>query len=580
MIGIGGAGAGRRTACVRQNHRRTEHGWTTVGVTYGGGGVTGRAQGGTCEEVVARAVAGEIAARHPRPGGRRRATVRPRGPWSPQIKSSDVCWPLAWAVATVPWPPAYGAVPVRRAPAGAQLEEQLTGLVRARWHCIEALCAIGVEVSRTALAVLAGTGHRVTPGAASERLAGRVAGAYLKLNEAVGEEAPQVPGEEALPELVRSLVLALAPRPAPLSAEEFLAVAVDEYDAIWAARGRASNAAFRPQLIELGPAERPPLLADRDGESDVGGWMRGTGRSVYSRYRLHYKATARSRAASVDDERRPDPADAHERVLEEVARSCAPYGLEAAPHHMVLLALPLAATFEERGGPGQGEAVVRRAAEARAAWQQWKDPARLDDPVPPWTAPDDRSADPDAELVQALRGRLELWRAAGHVRILEHLNGSFSGQGALAERAIVRRTWMELHRREREFVRPARRRDLVKALDMALRYTVGEAFTAPERLGDAVSEAGSPAENAGGPGQDAPTAGETPEEFDDRLQRTGELVMADPGPEGVRSWRDQALAGDRGWTAEYDSRVMAAGDPGEYLTAAELADLMINEWRE
>ena len=328
-----------------------------------------------------------------------------------------------------------------------------------------------------------------------------------------------------------------------------------------------------PSAVGLGADRRPRLLPDQPSEEGRGGWALGTDRSVFTRYRLHYLRKARSRSTRSGPDARPLPADGVERVEEELARVCSPYGLSAAEHHGVVLAIAYGA---ERGD----------ARSSRGALQALR---TSPDPLPPLMT-DDPTAAPDAELVAAVRDLVDGWRRSEPARLLAVRLGDLDSQVDVIASAIARKVWMDLHRREREHLTPADRRSVARHLKVAVDQVVPEAVQ-----GRALGAGETDVPVGSGPATAAAVrpgthVGPTPAEADAlrRREHTTMILMDDAraseqGRQRLQRWGAAlAHADDELVRCEYaafvaERQAAAHGEPDGVglLSADELIDLLL-----
>lgn len=202
-------------------------------------------------------------------------------------------------------------------------------------------------------------------------------------------------------------------------------------DALWAAEGTESLAADPPSRVGLGDDRRPPLLSA--GQSAHGeSWIVGSNRSFYGRVWLIWRGRTRARrrgsraTGHIPVVRRLTPPGADLAAIE-IARACRPLGLQEAAHRDILRA-----GFD---GAGRKRGANRGAwAAQRSACQQHIDTAAL------------------AAGVADLRDR---WLGRPAAEALAALYGDLPAHLEIIQSAMVRKTWMDLLRYEREHEGPA-----------------------------------------------------------------------------------------------------------------------------
>jgi hypothetical protein len=468
-------------------------------------------------------------------------THRRRCSWNRRLQRSDVARLVAYAaVVPVRWDPRHGEVPAAGAPATAESRRRLIELVNQYWPDIDGLGRYAALVVSATLEALARLGTPAAPKAASEPACTRATTPY-RAERTKGF----VPVELDAADVASVVGLLARSSTRRLTKGEFANAVSELYDVEWQTRGAASLASHPPSAVGLGPDERPLLLP---APGLTGGWGVGTARSVYDRYLLHVKRTAQSRPSDKDPDpgqRRPAPVEDEDRPREEVRRTCSPYGLLATEHHGALVGIvhglqvvgrepAVAGAVVGAAGPPPGD-VVRR-------WHADRDTA-----IPP-LGPDG----PDAELVEAVGALVALW-CNGRKNSAEH--GDLERDLDVVERAVARKVWMELHRREREFIDPARRRDVTHAVRVALTCAVPQALRNPDIVRDVTADL------------------LAREHFQRRLRRTSPLLLAYTSE--VRGWRSMIRSGDDTWAERYAELVSATRQsPEQYLSADEVRDLL------
>lgn len=202
------------------------------------------------------------------------------------------------------------------------------------------------------------------------------------------------------------------------------------WDVAWTERGSASLDAFPPSRIGLGADSRPPLFAQR---GRICNWRVGTDRSLYDRYALLWRGVS----ASIDPGRdvpghlvpTPRSQDCNH-AAEEIARACAPYGLAAQPHQRDLVAVCLGSFPSDRESA-----------------RDWRDYAR--------TCREAVGPEHEVQLSAAVASYLRDWSHSEGARLLSSRLGRLDMYVDAVGNALVRKVWMDLHRREREAVEPA-----------------------------------------------------------------------------------------------------------------------------
>ena len=468
-------------------------------------------------------------------------------PWGRALRRWHVVKRIVWPVMVRWWDHDRDGRLSRATP------RQLGELVEKHWDDIEALCQAGILLSAFALEDLAARGHRVPPGELSERVAVRTGAAY--------RERGVIPGAGELRELTVDVVESyLRARSPKLTRAEFAAGVADYYDGEWHRRGAGHLAAFRPSLVGLGQDVRPPLAPDKE----PGGWHLGLGRSVWGRYRLHTIKSATSRTSSPGDANCTSH-DEHERprdlggtaqielAREEARRACSPYGLAAVAHQGVVLAISHGLDLSESVAGGS---------ERTRSWREWRTVRCA--PLAAEIGPTAASSRPDEALIAAIRDYAGLWRATPAGKLLEHRYGPLTGRLEAVHRAVARKTWMDLHRREREFVEPMRRAHVARSLQVAFCRGV------PEEL----------QRNPDGYRYEPSTEGEKPEVLDVERRYMTFDVLLDYADE-VASWHRVILAGNPSWFQRYEEIIYTAPEPAErYLSAAEFARILVEEWSD
>lgn len=489
-------------------------------------------RGHTAVAVVAAAVTAIVAAR--------RLGKGKRGPWTPALRQSDVTDIVAWGVVVRQWPvEAAGDAPGKKHVPTPEQAQRLRDLVGAFWDDITGLCDLGERTSEAALPLVEQlTGRSWRANDLSEKLAGLLPHAY----QDAGRRLPV--GDAAAALLGRLVDKVVQSPPPPLRAKGFGDEVGDRYDVRWTHAGAANLAAHPPSAIGLGPDLRPPLLPFAAGPGG-GAWGLGQLRSLYDRYRLHHIANGRSGVTEDDDERRPLPPDPVQRVDEEIERTCSPYGLGAAEHHSLLRVLAVA-------GAGTRTEVAGLGVKGRT-WHRWV--GDLDAYV---VAPAGSAL--DVELLDAVRDWAASWRAGEENRRLEEQHGNLDNHADQVVGAVVRKAWMELHRREREFVRPVRRRDVRQTVNVAYSCAVWPVVRGDVRF------------------PDPPPASADRASYRERYRLTIELVTTKV-PNRLRDWHAAVVAGDDGWVGEYLALVAAdPAGPAGLLTADELSDALRELW--
>ncbi|MBL8929293.1 MAG: hypothetical protein JNL54_04140 [Kineosporiaceae bacterium] len=463
-----------------------------------------------------------------------------RGPWTPSLRQSDVTDIVAWGVVHRQWPvSAAGEAPKKRHVPTAEQAQRLRDLVSSFWDDIAGLCDLGERTSEAALPLVEQlTGRSWRANDLSEKLAGLLPHAY----QDAGRRVPD--GDAAGALLARLVEKVVQSPPPPLRAKEFGDAVGDRYDERWAHVGAENLVGHLPSAVGLGPDVRPPLLPFRAGPGG-GAWGLGQTRSLYDRYRLHHIGSARSAVTMDDDERRPLPPDSVQRIDEEIARTCSPYGLVATEHHGVLRVLAVAGAGSRAEVAGQG---VRG-----RTWHRWV--SQLDVPV---ARPTGRVL--DDELLEAVRDWAASWRAGEENHRLEEQHGNLDNHADQVVGAVVRKAWMELHRREREFVRPVRRRDVRQTVNVAYSCAVWPVVRGEIRFPDPPPP---PVDRAS---------------HQERYRLTIELVTTKV-PNRLRDWHMAAVAGGDRWVGEYLALVAGhPAGPAALFTADELSEALCELW--
>lgn len=508
----------------------------------------------TCLHVVAEVLQRLARLRGIDDGGR-------RGPWAPWLRRSDDLR-VGWGVVIRTWPLERGRAPGANAVPEREVVPWLREAAERGFDDYAALGAIAPEVSRGAIELLADHGVRTTPHELSEIVATRLLVASAELGR-----CPQGPPE--LSAISAGIAAELAGAAKSLPAADFEALAAPRYETLWRERGAAVWAAWPPSGVGLGADARPPLLPVRSIGAGRGGWALGTDRSVYDRYGLHYQRKARTRRSRDEPDRRPLPADGTERVEEELARVCSPYGLVAAEHHGVVLAIAYGA---ERG-------------DARTSRGALHTLRTSPDPLLPLVAGRPAEAVPDEGLVAAVRDLVDGWRRSEPARLLAVRHGDLDSHVDVIASALGRKVWMDLHRREREFLTPADRPSVARHLKVAMDQVVPEAVQG-RALG--AGEAGPP-DPADRPRLPEARVGPTAAEADQLSRRENTMLrlMDDArasaaGAERLRHWGIAITSGDdelvRREYADFvaEQVVASAGalDAARFSTADELLDVL------
>ena len=220
-----------------------------------------------------------------------------------------------------------------------------------------------------------------------------------------------------------------------LSRDGFVARYGSDYDVRWSQRGAASMLTWPPADLQLGSNERP-AIATRAPER----WSVGCDRSVHGRYMLGFRASSASRSRR----RCPDPACGRtmhpvgDPGRREIERVCSPYGLAEATHQVVLRSLESGYLF--------GLCMPRPT--SVAPWASWV--GECGDVV--------AEGEVDPDIVDAVARAVAAFAASG---VADTLRSRYNDRDVLASTAalmaFVRRAWMDLHRREREYTTPVRR---------------------------------------------------------------------------------------------------------------------------
>ena len=380
----------------------------------------------------------------------------------------------------------------------------------------------GAVLARSVLDVLASQAGRrgldVRLRQVGERVLTRVAHRQALLDESSEDEWI----ERVVAELLDAL-----DRHDYVTAGEFARRYAARWDEEWALQGRHSLASHPPSAIRLGP-DYPPSLVRADGRSSCS-WFDGTGRSVYDRLALRWRGRSApgdphlGRPGHVSPTRLSGSPDA---ATDEIVRASKPYGLFSETHHQSLRGIYFGA-----GGGGRAGAWAALTAECRSG-----------------LGTEDLALAVGDCLDLALRGPLG---SALGARL-----GDLASHSELIAAALVRKVWMDLHRREREFVEPLCTCMLSSYVRVAVDKAVPEALTA--WLGSGLRVA------------------EMEEEFDDSHQvGFADLIARENATWALllehRAVAEMVLRRSSGWVDAYRALFDHAGKgPSGYLSAEEL----------
>jgi|GEM_PF-4186559 len=257
--------------------------------------------------------------------------------------------------------------------------------------------------------------------------------------------------------------------PRAMSVDAFVEAGRAPYDRCWVQRGEENLDSHAPSRWCLGHDVRPPLAA-AFGHRASTTWMIGTDRPLYDRYRLRFARSARSRPSARRRHQCPGdlPATAALDPLELVVdAACSPLGCAMETHVAVLSTLVTAVEPPQAGTRRAGtyldwdtscapldeeETLVLFGELARAVFHQWwhrrsRALARLLGR----TADVVVHGDPDLRSQGAAGG-------AASSRHDRRVSGHDDLEAFLAPLTVVvmRKAWMALQRREREYAAPVR----------------------------------------------------------------------------------------------------------------------------
>ena len=252
-----------------------------------------------------------------------------------------------------------------------------------------------------------------------------------------------------------------------LDSTAFVAAHAATWSAAWHERGAAALKSYPPSSIGLGRDVAPPLLPDGNGRT----WLDGTDRCVYDRYALAWRGRshrAEPRVATLGHlpaTLRPAP-DPYLCAAEELDRASSGYGLASPHHRAVLEALSGGASTALQGKTGP---AVRQ---YRASCQTGSDSL--------------------LHFSEAVAEYLTRWTKGGAASDLELVHGSLDNHADKIGAAVVRKVWMDLHRREREAAEDAcsclmfryARTAVEKAVPEALAHWPGPDTAAPKATDD------------------------------------------------------------------------------------------------
>jgi hypothetical protein len=406
---------------------------------------------------------------------------------------------------------------------------------------IEAHIAVMDDVMRA----LQAKGIGRSRGEVSEKVAVRV-GRHFCLT-------PDDPLDQAALVLAVCGLLDIAP---PLSKAAFSMRFAGVFTERWERRGTVSCTAYPPAAVQLGSNSRPHLTVPHSEN-----WTVGSDRSVYGRYMLYFKESARGRG---DAASAVDPTGAGD---VEVNRACEPYGLNHPQHHVVVASVAVGVRVDA-SALGDKEHAQR----VRGVWKRWRGAEGI--------GPDSI----DLDLVAAAEARAMLWAIATRTSQTQSWYTLTLADGLLA-RFVVRKLWMRLHGCERLSDEPASRDDVARFMSNAMHGALWE--------GLAAYLTSSPAGDDGV--WDRPSAiaqeqhdaavrefvsehGETPHEHTERINRTLALlaehldvaqIVTNPGSDGAQRYADnlRELGGPR-WSRlflswnDIRSWIGFAGDEG------------------
>jgi hypothetical protein len=315
--------------------------------------------------------------------------------------------------------------------------------------------------------------------------------------------------------------------------------------------------------VGLGPDRRPALAAP-DGPTPADAvaptnWKQGLARSLYDRYRLHHDGRSEIKAPLGDTPRRQGPTDPHERIEEEIARTCSPYGLGHREHRAVLVSIAV--------GFSVGEAAQGPPPRVWGAWRAERDVVEI--PPPAGDLVDGLPAF-DPVLVEALQSRAGILGRDSALDVLRDQVGDLANCADIIAMAVARRTWMALHLCERELVGPAPRRALAWAINSAATYAVHDALRWGLWDPAAANDTASPTATPASPGAD-------------RFERETATValLVERLPARLPVWRDAVVRDDVDLVrAEYSALLDTSevADVAWLLTPDELVEMIRDDW--
>lgn len=363
-------------------------------------------------------------------------------------KASDVVEHLGEPIVQHRYRHAVGrAAPSATTVLTASEASDMRGLLTGSLPTIGAAIDDYVSALATACQQLSHLGSSTPRSTVSERVAVRVGRHYAQT------PACALDLDEVVAEVVQSLL-----RPSALSKGAFRDRYAAHYATMWQTQGHAAYLAHPPASVLVGSNDQPPLVVEVTEN-----WTVGTDRSVYGRYLLYFKESARG---AHEEFRGHDP---HGVALLEVGRVCQRYGLARRVNHVIVASL------------ASGLRVDLSAPQARETaahiLTRWRSGAGIA------VAPDEtHGADFDTELAAAAGAQVARWAIdAPSVRHDTETFRTLVNQDELLTRFVVRKVWMRLHGQERAEAAPPTRDDVSFWVTSALNAAVWEGLAAYQR---------------------------------------------------------------------------------------------------
>ncbi len=468
----------------------------------------------------------------------------------PPTKRSDFVEHVAVRLIRKLWAADRGKAPNPRTVLDSGDQAILSGLVTGTF---ESDVRRGAEACEAVLQTVAdfadAEGVRLPSQKVSERACTRVGRALVEATDL----------DLAFVESTAAELVAVLSGPTAMPKNEFIAAWSDAYDAAWTADGCTSTQSWPPTAIGLGLDRRPALVPVSRSGTGHHNWSAGTNRTVYERYSLHFKATARGEPTTCANPScaNPRPAERVDPAPVEVHRACQVYGLSLLEHQTLLRSVAEGLEAE----PTRARGWMR--------WEEWATPCR----------PVDVSQPTDGAISDAMASALAAWPGTdvGHLMVGQH------GMSAILpplRRITIRKFWMDAHRYERTWAEPMRRCAIARTARSCLYKLIVKAYRdwVDGRLGDPDPSTMAPAcpegqpspENDPDPTGVAPKTGHAPtaSELSDveRQNRTLDLLAQHP-----RVFRRFA-SHDPEWTDSYED--LTAHETGQHLSVEELAALL------